>query len=285
MFSYLPFIVIILVLLMSTIKILNEYERGVVFRLGEFVAVRGPGLILVIPGLEKMMKIDLRVVTMDVPTQDIITKDNVSMKLNGVVYFRVNNPEKAVIQVENFYHATAQISQTTLRSVAGQYELDDLLSSREEINDRLQIILDELTEPWGVKVTNVELKAIDLPEEMQRAMAKQAQAERDKRAKIIGAEGEFQAAKKLAEAAEVLATQKDALTLRYLDTMRDVSQGSGKSSIIFQSHWIFSTLLKSSIYRPKFPFGLFLQKKRLRKLKKNSYWSIKAMRGKHGINY
>ena len=233
MFSYLPFIVIILVLLMSTIKILNEYERGVVFRLGEFVGVRGPGLIFIIPGLEKMMKIDLRVVTMDVPTQDIITKDNVSMKLNGVVYFRVNNPEKAVIQVENFYHATAQISQTTLRSVAGQYELDDLLSSREEINDRLQIILDELTEPWGVKVTNVELKAIDLPEEMQRAMAKQAQAERDKRAKIIGAEGEFQAAKKLAEAAEVLATQKDALTLRYLDTMRDVSQGSGKSTVIF----------------------------------------------------
>lgn len=233
MFTYLPFIVIVLVLLMSTIKILNEYERGVVFRLGEFVGVRGPGLIFVIPGLEKMFKIDLRVVTMDVPTQDIITKDNVSMKLNGVVYFRVNNPEKAVIQVENYYHATAQISQTTLRSVAGQYELDDLLSSREEINDRLQVILDELTEPWGVKVTNVELKAIDLPEEMQRAMAKQAQAERDKRAKIIGAEGEFQAAKKLAEAAEVLATQKDALTLRYLDTMRDVSQGSGKSSVIF----------------------------------------------------
>lgn len=233
MFTYLPFIVIIFVLLMSTIKILNEYERGVVFRLGEFVGVRGPGLIFVIPGLEKMFKIDLRVVTMDVPTQDIITKDNVSMKLNGVVYFRVNNPEKAVIQVENYYHATAQISQTTLRSVAGQYELDDLLSSREEINDRLQVILDELTEPWGVKVTNVELKAIDLPEEMQRAMAKQAQAERDKRAKIIGAEGEFQAAKKLAEAAEVLSTQKDALTLRYLDTMRDVSSGSGKSTVIF----------------------------------------------------
>ena len=233
MFSYLPFIVIILVLLMSTIKILNEYERGVVFRLGEFVAVRGPGLILVIPGLEKMMKIDLRVVTMDVPTQDIITKDNVSMKLNGVVYFRVNNPQKAVIQVENFYHATAQISQTTLRSVAGQYELDDLLSSREEINDRLQIILDELTEPWGVKVTNVELKAIDLPEEMQRAMAKQAQAERDKRAKIISADGEFQAAKKLAEAAEVLSAQKDAITLRYLETMRDISSGGGKTTTFF----------------------------------------------------
>jgi regulator of protease activity HflC (stomatin/prohibitin superfamily) len=170
---------------------------------------------------------------MDVPTQDIITKDNVSMKLNGVVYFRVNNPQKAVLQVENYYHATAQISQTTLRSVAGQYELDDLLSSREEINDRLQVILDELTEPWGVKVTNVELKAIDLPEEMQRAMAKQAQAERDKRAKIISADGEFQAAKKLSEAAAVLSEQKDAITLRYLETMKEVSSGAGKSSVIF----------------------------------------------------
>ena len=233
MFSFLPFIVIIIVLIFSTIKILNEFERGVVFRLGEFVAVRGPGLIIVIPGIEKMLKVDLRTITMDVPTQDIITKDNVSMKLNGVVYFRVEDPAKSIIQVENYYQATAQIAQTTLRSVAGQYELDDLLSSREEINDRLQKILDELTEPWGIKVTNVELKAIDLPEEMQRAMAKQAQAERDKRAKIISADGEFQAAKKLAEAAEVLASQKEAMTLRYLDTMRDVSSGSGKSSVIF----------------------------------------------------
>lgn len=231
--TWLPLIVILGVLLLSSIKIMNEYERGVVFRLGQYVGVRGPGLIIIIPGIEKMFKVDLRVVTMDVPTQDIITKDNVSMKLNGVVYFRVNNPAKAIIQVENFYHATAQISQTTLRSVAGQYELDDLLSSREEINDRLQVILDELTEPWGVKVTNVELKAIDLPEEMQRAMAKQAEAEREKRAKIISADGEFQAAKKLAEAAEVLNTQKDAITLRYLDTMRDVSSGSGKSTVIF----------------------------------------------------
>lgn len=232
MFS-LPFIAIALVLIMASVKILNEYERGVVFRLGSYAGVRGPGLIILIPGVEKMTKVDLRTITMDVPTQDIITKDNVSMKLNGVVYFRVNNPQKAVIQVENFYHATAQISQTTLRSVAGQYELDDLLSSREEINDRLQVILDELTEPWGVKVTNVELKAIDLPEEMQRAMAKQAQAERDKRAKIISADGEFQAAKKLAEAAEVLSAQKDAITLRYLETMRDISSGGGKTTTFF----------------------------------------------------
>lgn len=245
MFSFLPFIVIIVVLLMSSIKILNEYERGVVFRLGSFVAVRGPGLIILIPGLEKMVKVDLRTVTMDVPTQDIITKDNVSMKLNGVVYFKVSNPQRAIIQVENYYHATSQISQTTLRSVVGQYELDDLLASRDEINDRLQVILDELTEPWGVKVTNVELKAIDLPEEMQKAMAKQAQAERDKRAKIISADGEFQAAKKLAEAAEVLSHQKDAITLRYLETMRDVSNGSGKSSVIFPVPLdIFKSLIK-----------------------------------------
>ena len=228
-----PFIAIAVVLVLASVKILNEYERGVVFRLGSYAGVRGPGLIILIPGVEKMIKVDLRTITMDVPTQDIITKDNVSMKLNGVVYFRVNNPQKAVIQVENYYHATAQISQTTLRSVAGQYELDDLLSSREEINDRLQVILDELTEPWGVKVTNVELKAIDLPEEMQRAMAKQAQAERDKRAKIISADGEFQAAKKLAEAAEVLSHQKDAITLRYLETMKDISTGSGKSTTFF----------------------------------------------------
>jgi regulator of protease activity HflC (stomatin/prohibitin superfamily) len=232
MFS-IPFIAIAVVLVLASVKILNEYERGVVFRLGSYAGVRGPGLIILIPGVEKMIKVDLRTITMDVPTQDIITKDNVSMKLNGVVYFRVNNPQKAVIQVENYYHATAQISQTTLRSVAGQYELDDLLSSREEINDRLQVILDELTEPWGVKVTNVELKAIDLPEEMQRAMAKQAQAERDKRAKIISADGEFQAAKKLAEAAEVLSHQKDAITLRYLETMKDISSGSGKSTTFF----------------------------------------------------
>lgn len=233
MFTYLPFIVIIVVLLMSSIKILNEYERGVVFRLGSYAGVRGPGLIILIPGLEKMVRVDLRVVTMDVPSQDIITKDNVTLKVNGVVYFRVNNPQKSIIHVENFYHATAQISQTTLRSVIGQYELDEILSQREDINNKLQVILDELTEPWGVKVTNVELKAIDLPEDMQSAMAKQAQAEREKRAKIISADGEFQAAKKLAEAAAVLSTQRDAITLRYLDTMREISSGAGKTSTIF----------------------------------------------------
>ena len=173
MIGLLPLIVILGVLILSSVKILNEYERGVVFRLGSYAGVRGPGLIILIPVLEKMIKVDLRVVTMDIPSQDIITKDNVTLKVNGVVYFRVNNPQKSVIQVENFYHATSQIAQTTLRSVIGQYELDDVLAQRDEINSKLQVILDEQTEPWGVKVTNVELKAIDLPENMQRAMAKQ----------------------------------------------------------------------------------------------------------------
>ncbi|MAX67000.1 MAG: slipin family protein [Bacteriovoracaceae bacterium] len=233
MFGFLPLVVILLLLLISSVKILNEYERGVVFRLGSYAGVRGPGLIILIPLIEKMVKVDLRVVTMDIPSQDIITKDNVTLKVNGVVYFRVNNPQKSVIRVENFYHATSQIAQTTLRSVIGQYELDEVLAQREDINGKLQVILDELTEPWGVKVTNVELKAIDLPENMQRAMAKQAEAEREKRAKIISADGEFQAAKKLADAAHVLGAEKDAITLRYLETMREVSSGSGKSSVIF----------------------------------------------------
>lgn len=233
MFALMPIFIILALLILSSVKILNEYERGVVLRLGSYSGVRGPGLIILIPVLEKMIKVDLRVVTMDIPSQDIITKDNVTIRVNGVVYFRVNNPQKSVIMVENFYHATSQIAQTTLRSIVGQYELDEVLSERDQINEKLQAILDDQTEPWGVKVTNVEIKAIDLPENMQRAMAKQAEAEREKRAKIISADGEFQAAKKLADAAEVLATQKDALTLRYLDTMRDVSQGSGKSTILF----------------------------------------------------
>lgn len=230
--TFLPFIVIIGMVLFSAIKILNEYERGVVFRLGKFTDVRGPGLILLIPGLEKMAKIDLRLITMDVPSQDIISKDNVTLKVNGVVYFKVSNPERAVISVENYYHATAQIAQTTLRSVIGQYELDEILAQRDKINARLQEILDELTEPWGVKVTNVEVKAIDLPSEMQRAMAKQAEAEREKRAKIISAQGEFEAAQKLSEAARVLASEKDAITLRFLETMREMS-GNGSSTTFF----------------------------------------------------
>jgi regulator of protease activity HflC (stomatin/prohibitin superfamily) len=230
--TFLPFVVFAALILFSTFKVLNEFERGVILRLGKFSGVRGPGLIILIPGLEKMIKVDLRLVTMDVPSQDIISKDNVTLKVNGVVYFKVSNPERAIISVENYYHATAQIAQTTLRSVVGQYELDEILSHRDQINNKLQTILDEVTEPWGIKVTNVEVKAIDLPVEMQRAMAKQAEAEREKRAKIISAEGEFAAAQKLAEAAQVLGAQKDAITLRYLETMREIS-GSGHNSTTF----------------------------------------------------
>lgn len=231
--SYLPFLVILLVLLFSTFKILREYERGVIFRLGKFTSVRGPGLIILIPGLEKMVKVDLRTVTMDIPSQDIITRDNVTLKVNGVVYFKVANPELSIIAVEDFLNATGQISQTTLRSVIGQFELDGILSQREKINQKLQMILDEQTEPWGIKVTTVEVKAIDLPIEMQRAMAKQAEAERNKRAKIISAEGELEASIKLAEAAKNLSAEENAITLRYLDTMKEISVGEGKSTTFF----------------------------------------------------
>ncbi len=228
-----PFIVFAAIVLFSTFKVLNEFERGVILRLGKFSGVRGPGLIILIPGLEKMIKVDLRLVTMDVPAQDIISKDNVTLKVNGVVYFKVSSPEHAIITVENYYHATAQIAQTTLRSVVGQYELDEILAHRDQINARLQEILDEVTEPWGIKVTNVEVKAIDLPIEMQRAMAKQAEAEREKRAKIISAQGEFEASQKLAEAAKVLGEQKDAITLRYLETMREISSSGNNTTSFF----------------------------------------------------
>jgi regulator of protease activity HflC (stomatin/prohibitin superfamily) len=232
-FSYLPLLIFAALILFSTFKILNEYERGVIFRLGKFSGIRGPGLIILVPGLEKMVKVDLRVVTMDVPSQDIISKDNVTLKVNGVVYFKVSNPERAIISVENYYHATAQIAQTTLRSVVGQYELDEILAHRDVINAKLQSILDELTEPWGIKVSNVEVKAIDLPVEMQRAMAKQAEAEREKRAKIISAQGEFEAAQKLSEAAKVLGEQEDAITLRFLETMREVAGANNSSTTFF----------------------------------------------------
>ena len=230
---YLPFIVILALLIFNSVKILKEYERGVIFFLGRLTGVRGPGLILLIPGLEKMQKVDLRTVTMDIPSQDIISKDNVTLKVNGVVYFRVEDPNKSVVAVENYLLATGQIAQTTLRSVIGQFELDEILSLREQINTKLQSILDEQTEPWGIKISAVEVKAIDLPIEMQRAMAKQAEAERDKRAKVISATGELEAAKKLAEAASILDSQKNAITLRYLDTMKEISSGEGKSTTFF----------------------------------------------------
>ena len=229
----LPFLILLFILLFNTLKIIKEYERAVVFRLGRFTGVRGPGLIVLIPGIEKMVRVDLRTVTMDVPSQDIITRDNVTLKVNGVVYYRVSNPEQSIITVEDYSHATSQIDQTTLRSVVGQFELDEILSQRDAINLKLQNILDEHTGPWGIKVSSVEVKAIDLPIEMQRAMAKQAEAERNKRAKIISAQGELEAAKKLAEAAGILDQNKSAIILRYLDTMKEISTGEGKTTTFF----------------------------------------------------
>jgi regulator of protease activity HflC (stomatin/prohibitin superfamily) len=220
-------------LIFNTVKILSEYERAVVFRLGRFTSVRGPGLIILIPGIERMERIDIRTTPRDIPSQDIITRDNVTLKVNGVVYFRVDVPEKAILAVDNYMIATEQISQTTLRSVIGQFELDEILAQRDKINSKLQQILDEQTSPWGIKISGVEVKAIDLPIEMQRAMAKQAEAERNKRAKVISASGEFAASEKLAEAAKVLATQPNAMTLRYLDTMKEISIGEGKSTTFF----------------------------------------------------
>jgi len=217
-------VIIILYILASSIRILREYERGVIFRLGRVLdgGVKGPGLILLIPIIDKMVKVSLRIVVMDVPPQDVITQDNVSIKVNAVIYFRVIDPQRAIIEIENYLVGTSQLSQTTLRSVLGQSELDDLLSQRDKINIRLQHIIDEQTEPWGVKVTHVEVKQIDLPQEMQRAMARQAEAERERRAKVIAAEGEFQASQKLSDAAKILGEQPSALTLRYLQTLREI---------------------------------------------------------------
>ena len=214
----------------SAIKILNEYERGVVFRLGRLVATRGPGLIILIPGVEKMQKVSLRLVTLDVPPQDIITRDNVSVKVNAVVYFRVMTPEKAIVEVENYLYATSQLAQTTLRSICGEAELDDLLAEREKLNMKLQELLDRQTDPWGIKVTNVEIKHIDLPDEMKRAMAKQAEAERERRAKIIHATGEFEASAKLAEAANVM-SNPISLQLRYLQTLTEVATEKNSTTI------------------------------------------------------
>ena len=217
-------------ILFSAIKILNEYERGVVFRLGRLVATRGPGLIILIPGVEKMIKVSLRLVTLDVPSQDIITRDNVSVKVNAVVYFRVMTPEKAIVEVENFLYATSQLAQTTLRSVCGEADLDDLLSEREKLNLKLQEILDKQTDPWGIKVANVEIKHIDLPDEMKRAMAKQAEAERERRAKVIHASGEYEASTKLAQAAEVM-SNPISLQLRYLQTLTEVAAEKNSTTI------------------------------------------------------
>ncbi|HZV81091.1 MAG TPA: slipin family protein [Geobacteraceae bacterium] len=224
-------LVILIVLLANAIKILPEYERGVLFRLGRFRGVKGPGLILIIPGIDRLVRVSLRIVALDVPAQDVISRDNVTVKVSAVVYFRVMEADKAIIQVENYLYATSQLAQTTLRSVLGQVELDELLANREKINRELQEILDGHTGPWGVKVTNVEVKNIDLPQEMQRAIAKQAEAERERRAKIIHAEGEMQASEKLAQAAKILAVEPTSLQLRYLQTLTEIAAEKNSTTI------------------------------------------------------
>lgn len=222
----------ILLLLFSSIKILNEYERGVVFLLGRFQKVKGPGIIIIIPMIQQMVRVDLRVITMDVPTQDVISRDNVSVKVNAVVYFRVVDPERAIIQVANVFEATSQLAQTTLRSVLGQHELDEMLSERDKLNSDIQSILDRQTDAWGIKVSAVEIKHVDLNESMVRAIAAQAEAERSRRAKIIHAEGEMQASAKLAEAAAILGSEGGALQLRYLQTLTEIA-GENTTTIVF----------------------------------------------------
>jgi len=221
--GFFPLAVIVVIILLNAVRVVKEYERGVIFRLGRLVGARGPGLFFLIPGLEKMDKIDLRVITLDVPSQEVITKDNVPVKVNAVCYFRVMDPERAIVEIEDFVMATSQISQTTLRSVVGQADLDEVLSSRDKINTELQKIIDQATDPWGIKVSRVEIKDVQLPADMQRAIARQAEAERDRRAKIIHAEGEFQASMKLTEAAKIIDQSPSAIQLRYLQTLTEIA--------------------------------------------------------------
>jgi regulator of protease activity HflC (stomatin/prohibitin superfamily) len=240
------FLLILAVFFVSAIRVLREYQRAVVFRLGRAIGVKGPGLIILIPFIDRMVKVSLRTVALDVPPQDVITRDNVSIKVNAVVYFRALEPMKAIVEVEDYLYATSQLAQTTLRSVCGQAELDELLSDREKINRELQEILDRHTDPWGVKVSTVELKHIDLPTEMQRAMARQAEAERERRAKIIAAEGEFQAAEKLTAAAKTIGSEPTAIQLRYLQTMVEVATGN-TNTILFP---VPVDLIKAILPRP-----------------------------------
>ena len=231
-FGGMIFVVLIAAALFYAVRILREYERGVVFQLGRFWKVKGPGLVIVIPGIQQMVKVDLRTVTMDVPSQDVISRDNVSVKVNAIVFFRVVDPEKAIIQVENFLVATSQLAQTTLRAVLGKHELDEMLSEREKLNFDIQSVLDQQTDAWGIKVSNVEIKHIDLNENMARAMARQAEAERERRSKVILAEGELQASQKLLEAAQKLALQPEAMQLRYLQTLTTIA-GDRSNTIVF----------------------------------------------------
>ncbi|MCK4412837.1 MAG: slipin family protein [Candidatus Eisenbacteria sp.] len=238
-------IILIVMILSNAIRVLREYERGVIFRLGRMIGVKGPGLILLIPVLDRMVKVSLRVVVMDVPPQDVITRDNVSVKVNAVIYFRVMEPANSVIEVENFLYATSQLAQTTLRSILGQAELDELLAEREKINQELQIIIDKQTDPWGIKVSSVEVKDVDLPTEMKRAMARQAEAERERRARVIVAEGEFQASGRLSQAAEVIGRFPVAIQLRYLQTLSDVAAENNSTTIFPVPIDLFQPFLKA----------------------------------------
>ena len=244
MYTLITVLVVTIFFLSAAIRILNEYERGVIFRLGRVIKAKGPGLIILIPVIDKMIKVSMRLIAMDVDPQDVISRDNVSVKVNAVIYFRVIDPIKAIVEVEDYGYAMSQLAQTTLRSVCGQAELDELLSAREKINSQLQEILDLHTDPWGIKVTTVELKHIDLPQDMQRSMAKQAEAERERRAKIINADGEFQAATKLAEAAEIIRDHPMALQLRYLQTMREMSAEQNTTTIFPFPIDLFQPFLK-----------------------------------------
>jgi len=243
-------IIIVVLFLMSSIRVLREYERGVIFRLGRLIGAKGPGLIILIPMIDRMVKVSLRVVAMDVPPQDIITKDNVSIKVNAVVYFRVMDPEKSIVAVEDFLYATSQFAQTTLRSILGQSELDELLAARDKINRDIQVILDKHTDPWGIKVSNVEIKHVDLPQDMQRAIAKQAEAERERRAKVINAEGEFQAAQKLTDAAKIIAQYPIALQLRYLQTLAEIATENNSTTIFPIPIDLFQPFLKAIAPKP-----------------------------------
>ncbi len=240
----LTFLVLVFFVLANSLRILREYERGVVFRLGRYVGTRGPGLIVLVPFIEKMVRVSLRTIAMDVPPQDVITKDNVSVRVNAVLYFRVVEPERAIIEVEDFLFATSQLAQTTLRSVLGQAELDELLSERESLNHRVQTILDEATDAWGIKVMTVEMKDVDLPMEMKRAMAKQAEAERERRAKVIHAEGEFQASQRLSDAAQIIEVHPVALQLRYLQALTEIAAENNSTTLFPVPVDLFTPFLK-----------------------------------------
>lgn len=236
-----------IIILSNAIRILREYERGVIFRLGRLIGAKGPGIILLIPLIDRMIRVDLRTITFDVPPQDVITKDNVSVKVNAVLYFRVMDPNKAIVAVANFFEATSQIAQTTLRSILGQVDLDELLSSREKINQELQKIIDKQTEPWGIKVSVVEVKNVDLPPDMTRAIARQAEAERERRAKVIHAVGEYQAAQKLAQAADVIAGSPNALQLRFMQTLTEISVNKGSTIVFPMPIDLFEPFLKKYV--------------------------------------